>query len=634
MPAPERIDQALDLLGIRNLLMGIHDAAFPSRAEEDVGRGTPYSAGAADFLAFVRELGFRGVQLGPQGATSAGNPSPYDATLFSRNPLSLALGPLTRPEWGELLPPDELAKVVAARPGSRERVAHAWVHAAMPPVCASIWDRFRSARAGERDARVAPLAGELDAFSQRNAAWLSRDGLYEGLTRKNEGRYWREWSDEADRRLFDPAPGHEADAAEALRTRLAAHLDSVDAWAFVQFLLHRQHRRLQDHARGLGLALFGDLQVGLSPRDDWAAQHFLLRGYRMGAPPSRTNPEGQPWNHAVLDPGQYFEGETKDTRRPGPALRFLQARMEKLFAELDGVRIDHPHGFVCPWVYRASQPDPTRAAQVGARLYSSPDLPDHAGLADLAIARTEQLDRALPRHADGWVTALEDEQVDRYAVLIDAIVEAARRHGRGTEDIACEILSTQPYPLGRVMARHGLGRFRATQKADLDRPADVYRGENAQPEDWIMVGNHDTRPIWLVARDWVESGNSSKQAQYLATRLLAPEEDREAWVRRTVGDRNALVQAKLADLFVGPASNVMMFFTDVLGLEQVYNRPGVVDDENWSLRVSPDFRRQHAERVARGAALDLPRALARALRSRGAAFVSAHRALIEELEGP
>ena len=634
MPAPERIDQALDLLGIRNLLLGIHDAAFPSRAEEDFGRGTPYSAGAADFFAFVRELGFRGVQLGPQGATSAGNPSPYDATLFSRNPLSLALGPLTRAEWGELLPPDELAKMVAARPGSRERVAHAWVHVAMPPVCASIWDRFRSARAEGQDPRVAALAGELDAFSRENAAWLSRDGLYEGLTRKNEGRYWREWSDEADRRLFDPAPGHEADAAEALRTRLAAQLDSVDAWAFVQFLLHRQHRGLQRHARGLGLALFGDLQVGLSPRDDWAAQAFLLRGYRMGAPPSRTNPDGQPWNHAVLDPGQYFEGETKDARRPGPALRFLQARMEKLFAELDGVRIDHPHGFVCPWVYRASQPDPTRAAQVGARLYSSPDLPDHAELAALAIARPEQLDRAVPRHADGWLTALDDAQVDRYAVLVDAIVEAGRRHGRGAHDIACEILSTQPYPLGRVMARHGLGRFRVTQKADLDRPADVYRGENAQPEDWIMVGNHDTRPIWLVARDWVESGHSSKQAQYLATRLLAPEEDREAWVQRTAGDRNALVQAKLADLFVGPASNVTMFFTDVLGLEQVYNRPGVVDDENWSLRVSPDFRRQHAERVARGAALDLPRALARALRSRGAAFVSAHRVLIEDLEGP
>ena len=181
MPAPERIDQALDLLGIRNLLLGIHDAAFPSLADEDVGRGSPYSAGAADFLSFVRELGFRGVQLGPQGATSPGNTSPYDATLFSRNPLSLALGPLTRPEWAELLPADELARLVASRPGSRERVPHGWIHTAIAPVCTSVWDRFRSAWVEGSTKGLPELAVELEAFSRANGGWLSRDGLYEAL---------------------------------------------------------------------------------------------------------------------------------------------------------------------------------------------------------------------------------------------------------------------------------------------------------------------------------------------------------------------------------------------------------------------------------------------------------------------
>ena len=62
-----RVREALEALGIRNLLVGLHDAAFPGRPEEDVGRGTPYSRGAADFLEFVATLGFGGVQLGPQG---------------------------------------------------------------------------------------------------------------------------------------------------------------------------------------------------------------------------------------------------------------------------------------------------------------------------------------------------------------------------------------------------------------------------------------------------------------------------------------------------------------------------------------------------------------------------------------
>jgi len=135
-----------------------------------------------------------------------------------------------------------------------------------------------------------------------------------------------------------------------------------------------------------------------------------------------------------------------------------------------------------------------------------------------------------------------------------------------------------------------------------------------------------------VALDWIDSGTSRKQAEYLASRLLAPEEDREAWIQETAGDRNALVQAKLAELLVGPASNVMMFFTDALGLEDRYNRPGVVDDVNWSLRVSPDYRQEHEVRVREGGAFHLPRAAARALRARGGAFVAAHRTLIEDLE--
>ena len=83
-------------------------------------------------------------------------------------------------------------------------------------------------------------------------------------------------------------------------------------------------------------------------RKAWAAQAFLMREYRMGAPPSRTNPEGQPWNHAVLDPAQLVVAGPDGTPQAGLALRFLRARMDKMFAELDGVRIDHPHGFVCP----------------------------------------------------------------------------------------------------------------------------------------------------------------------------------------------------------------------------------------------------------------------------------------------
>ena len=190
------------------------------------------------------------------------------------------------------------------------------------------------------------------------------------------------------------------------------------------------------------------------------------------------------------------------------------------------------------------------------------------------------------------------------------MIAEARRHGRDQQDVLCEVLSTQPYPLGRVLARHGLGRFRVTQKARLDDPHDVYRSENARPEDWIMVGNHDTPSVWALTRSWHGAAEGAAQASYLAERLQP--RDPAPLARELAADPRALAHAKVADCFVSRARNVMVFFGDLLGLEERFNRPGTVDASNWSLRAPRDYE---ARAVSRG--LSLPRVLALALRARG-----------------
>jgi 4-alpha-glucanotransferase len=378
--------------------------------------------------------------------------------------------------------------------------------------------------------------------------------------------------------------------------------------------------------------VFGDLQIGFSGRDVWYARPFLLAGYVLGAPPSRTNPQGQPWNYPVLDPRCYFLPDMDGGRRPGPALLFVRERMAKLCGEYDGLRIDHPHGLVCPWVYRAGADDPIAAVQQGARLFAAPDLVDHPELAEFAIARPDQLDRSKARYDDNWIVSLEPAQVHRYATLFAEILRCSTEHGQGVQEIASEILSTQPYPIKRVLELYGLGRFRITQKADLDNPADVYRGENAAPADWIMLGNHDTPSIWQVTQSLCAAGRSEQQAVYLADRLNIPEPEREQWIRRVAEDPGELAQAKCADLFVGPAGNVMIFFTDLLGIPRQYNQPGIVSAENWSLRIAPGYRQGYRALVARKRALNLPAALAAALRARGSGFIAEHGALLADLE--
>ncbi len=539
------VAEALQALGISRLVLAIHDASFPAGAD-DVGRGTPYSDAGRALFSFAHALGFSGVQLGPQGLTERDNPSPYDAMLFSREPMSIHVAPLIgRDAWREL---------VGDVPWTTARHAD---HA-------RAFDRQYAALGALWRARRDSWNRDVEAFVRQQGTWLDRDA---GV---------------------DPMP--------------------PEQYRFVQWLALRQHDELRHDLQRLGLSLWGDMQIGISWRDRRTLAPLFLEGYAMGAPPSRTNPEGQPWGYPVLDPAQYG----------GDAGGLVLARMGKLLAEYDGLRIDHPHGLVDPWVYRSGAGDAHQAVRAGARLFSSPDLPDHPRLRAFAIAQPAQLDLAELRWADGWVRALDDGEVDRYAALFDRVLDRARRAGHRSDDLLCEVLSTWPYPLRRVMEREGLGRLCVTQKANLDDPNDVYRSENTRARDWIMVGNHDTAPLWALADRWHGTPTAARRAQQLAERLEPDAAARASFAGSLRSSPGRLATAMFAELFASPARSVSIFFADLFGYRETYNTPGTISADNWRLRVAPDFAAEYARDVASDdnpRALSLPRALAMALRA-------------------
>lgn len=621
------IGDALSLLGKKNFVLAIHEQSYPVLPEEDTGRGSPYSRGGRAFMEFARDLGFTGLQFGPMGQVSRSNPSPYDSTAFSRNVLAISLAALSdEPSWGRILPKGALEKIVEGRPdGDKDFVQHEYVFDAQIRSLREAFDAFSLSP-------IRPLQDDLERFREQNRGWLERDALFHVLSRLHGTAEWRRWEDSMDRSLFAALEkGNEnAWARQAdLHARFAAELDF---YAFCQFIVHMQHEKSRDYMRSLGLKGYGDLQIGYSLCDEWAWQHVFLRDYRMGAPPSRTNPLGQPWNYPILDPFLYFESDG----RYGPALRLVMSRMGKILSEFDGVRIDHPHGLVCPWGYRTDEAyhrkDPFEAVQNGARIFSSPCLDEHPGLARYAIPEESQLNLSAERYADDWVRELSAEQVDRYSAVIQTILGAARDKGRNREDILLEVLSTLPFPLKKVMEKYGMGRLRVTQKADMGDPCDVYRSENARPEDWIMVGNHDTKPIWLILDDWFRSGEAGDRAWYLASRLVPEEGERPSFVARVLSDPRRLAQAQFADLFASRASNVCVFMSDLFGIKEIYNEPGIINERNWRLRLPSGYKEIYGKRLAEDAAFDIPGALATALRSRGREFSSTHADLIAHIE--
>jgi len=578
-PPLEVVRTALARLGIARLVVSIHQGSFPG-GDDDVGYGTPYSRRGGEFVAWLARQGFTGVGLGPAGITGREDPSPYDASALSRNPLHIALGPLVA---RGLLEDAELARATLP-PGERTLYTHAYreQHGLLAAVAARLADPSVDAALAARRA-VAP--------------WLVWEARFEAITAAIGHQDFLRWP-------VDPAQ----DASAARRFEIG------------QWLADEQHAAFAAQARALDVALYGDLSIGIGHRDRYWLEPMFLPGYALGAPPSRTNPAGQAWGFPVFDP-----------RAPGAA-QFFEARFARVLEGMQGVRIDHPHGWVCPWVYRTDDPDPVSAVQHGARLHESPDLPDHPALAEFARVRPDQLDRTRPRHDDAWVRELEPEQVAAYAAAFDHIVALAQARGAEAAELMIEVLSTCPRPLAAVLARHGLGRYRVTQKARVDDPADVYRSDRAAPADWIMIGNHDTPPLRAVIASWraqADRGSSDeidRRARFLGMRLRM---DPAA----LAADDRALATALLAELFLGPARNVLLFWVDLLGGAESYNRPGVIAADNWSLRVPPDFERAHAAAVARGDAPHLPTALSWALRARGLHQGDEGQALLRALEG-
>jgi|GEM_PF-262561 len=612
-------------LGVERLVLAIHDVSFPSAPDEDIGRGSPYGRGARALAGLIAGLGFDGMQLGPQGATSASNPSPYDGALFSKSPLSLALATLAEdPAWAPLcdglLPP-----LVQGRPaGSPEQAQYAYAWTAAEATVDTLFQRFLKAR-DAKDSAAMELALRFSTFRQSNQAALGPDAVFAALSARHGSDDWRRWPADApdDRDLLCAPPARQA----AAHARVAMLVDDVAArrHMFGQFALDQQHRALRAALAPLGLGLLGDLQVGFSHRDLWARRQLFWPAYLMGAPPSRTNPAGQAWGYPVLDPAQYERG--------GAALELMQLRVRRMLSEFDGLRIDHPHGLVCPWVYDASDPEPHLAVARGARLRCSPRLPDHPLLAPFAIPAPEQLsgDPAVPRYADDWVRALTDEQVKRYGVLFDTVMAGVTAAGRVPTDVVCEVLSTWPFPLRQVMARHGLGRFCVTQKADLARAEDVYRSENTSPNDWIMAGNHDTPSLWALVERWHGTATGAERALYLARRLAGDSARAGLLARWIQANPRHLAHAVLGDLFGAPAARVSIFFSDLFGLRQTYNRPGVVDPDNWTLRLSSSFLTDYQQRLRDGSAANIPLAMALALGGRDDQLASSLLATAAEL---
>jgi 4-alpha-glucanotransferase len=228
------------------------------------------------------------------------------------------------------------------------------------------WGLLRAAYA-----TAAPSLDQDDDFAEfvdREWEWLGPYSAWCVLRDRNGTPDFRTWGEHG---VF--APG----TVTAMATPGAADYDDLRFHWFVQFHLHRQLTRAADYARSRGVALKGDLPIGVAPEsaEVWTMPKLFHVGAQTGAPPDAFAVRGQNWEFPTYD----------WDRMAADGYRWWRARFAALARYVDVYRIDHVLGFFRIWEVPHSADD-------GLLGYFRPSLPlsegeVRAALGDVDLGR-------------------------------------------------------------------------------------------------------------------------------------------------------------------------------------------------------------------------------------------------------
>ena len=125
------------------------------------------------------------------------------------------------------------------------------------------------------------------------------------------------------------------------RRYAAAHRRETNYYSFVQYILDVQLRAARDHAHARGVALKGDIPIGVAPTgvDIWESPDLFNAAMSAGAPPDAFAAEGQNWGFPTYD----WECMAAD------GYGWWRRRLHKMGEFFDAYRLDHILGFFRIW---------------------------------------------------------------------------------------------------------------------------------------------------------------------------------------------------------------------------------------------------------------------------------------------
>lgn len=539
-------------------IAGILAPVFALRGRHDLGIGD--TAALREALEWASAQGIRFFQILPVNEPGSDH-SPYNVlSAMALDPLTIA----TLPEEVPGLSEQDFTTIVERHgPADPSQVDYSRVRALKLDLLEAAWRRL--ARSGR--------LSDLVEFEQRERGWLEDYSLFRALVELHGTEVSRDW----------PAEHRSPESARAWREGLPAAKARAFArrmrfWRFVQWVAWRQWEGVRQVAEAAGVALAGDVPVGVSvySADVWREPHLFDLTRWSGAPPEKvfkSDPFTERWGQNWGFPLYNWERMSRDN------FRWWRRRLRALFRLFHFLRVDHALGFF--------------------RIYSFPWRPEENDKFTF-LSREEAAALTggeLPRFVERGDDTPEDREYNqRHGEMIFRVfLEESPPHRLIAEDLG----EVAPYVRPTLEAL-GIPGFKIPQWERRGR--DLIPGEEYPRLSVATFATHDHPPLRAMWEElYAACSDPSRAEDARAEQRALLDFCRRPDVAVPAPFTEEIHRAFLRGLLQCNSWIAVHMITDLFGSAERFNVPGLAAGENWRRRVAEpvcEWNQAHADVLA------------------------------------
>jgi 4-alpha-glucanotransferase len=529
-------------------IAGILTPLSAIRGRHDIGIGDTETL--VELAEWASGKGFRLIQILPVNETGNDN-SPYNLiSSIAYEPCTLAMNPRWLPDLTEA-DFKKIAKSHRVESLREGKVQYAKVKALKNELLSAAFRNFQKAK----EARVR----EFMKFCERESEWLENYATFRALGAWNgNDEVFTNWPAEHQ----DPAAAREwVESLDELKRHRFDGL--VRFYSYIQWVAISQWRKVREEFDKLGMALMGDIPVGVSiySADVWAEPQIFDKSRSSGAPPEKvfkSDPFTENWGQNWGFPLYNWQAMSRDN------FAWWRRRLQASREVFHLLRVDHALGFFRIWSFPWRPQDNERFTFLNG---------DQA---------QELTGGALPCFMPYDDSTPENRDYNRRQgeMLFRVFLEETGPHRLIAEDLG----EVAPYVRPALEAMEIPGFKIPLWETEPD--GRLKSGGDYQRLSLATFATHDHPTI----RQYWEGWNADEGEKGLREMRAVMDFCGRPDIALPQDFSPEVHEAFLRGLFACNSWLAVHQITDIFGLAERFNVPGAIGDQNWTTRIEGSIK--------------------------------------------